>query len=342
MTFWSTGLMFALATGAAFAQTSEIRPNQTTLIFAGDTTLDSTPGTLIKRGLDPFKSFSPLFAAADVRLLNLECVVATTGQAVPKHYTFRAAPRVLHTLRRHVDGVTLANNHSGDYGRQAFSEMLALLARNNIAQAGGGMNLGEAHTPWIVERNGIRIAILSYNEFMPRSYEAGSQTPGVAWSEDEQVVDDIRRARHLYQADIVLPFMHWGWENEPKANLRQRQLAKKMIDAGADAVIGGHPHVTQDLEFYKSKPIIYSVGNFIMKETDNDAQRVGWVLRLKLEKTGVHGFDTHVARINRQGVPSYDKKTPSPCWTNAWHQERMCLAGDPVSHESKGTSSVFR
>jgi poly-gamma-glutamate capsule biosynthesis protein CapA/YwtB (metallophosphatase superfamily) len=342
MRMWSTCLLFAFATCAAFAQTPEIRSSPVTLLFAGDTTLDSTPGALIKRGVDPFKSFSPLFAAADVRLLNLECVVATTGQAIPKHYTFRASPHVLQTLKRHVDGVTLANNHSGDYGHQAFSEMLTLLSKNNIAQTGGGMNLNEAHTPWIVERHGIRIAILSYNEFMPRSYEAGSHTPGVAWSEDEQVVDDIRRARRVHQADIVLPFMHWGWENEPKANLRQRQLAKKMIDAGADAIIGGHPHVTQDLEFYKGKPIIYSVGNFIMKETDNDRQREGWVLRLKIEKTGIHGFDTHVTRINSQGIPFYDKKTPSPCWTNTWHQERMCLAGDPQTNESSAKRGVFR
>jgi poly-gamma-glutamate capsule biosynthesis protein CapA/YwtB (metallophosphatase superfamily) len=335
-------LIFAFSLCRVFAETPVIRDKPVTLLFAGDTTLDSTPGALIKRGIDPFKSFSPLFAAADIRLLNLECVVATTGQAEPKHYTFRAAPQVLQTLKRHADGVTLANNHSGDYGREAFAQMLSLLTKNNIAQAGGGMNLSEAHTPWMVERNGIRIAILSYNEFMPRSYEAGPHTPGVAWSEDEQVVDDIRRARRIYQADIVLPFMHWGWENEPKANLRQRQLAKKMIDAGADAIIGGHPHVTQDLEIYKGKPIIYSVGNFIMKETDNDQQRVGWVLRLNIEKTGVNGFDTHVARINQDGVPSYDKKTPSPCWTNTWPQERMCLAGDALTNESKAIRADFR
>ena len=301
------------------------------LVFAGDTTLDSAPGEWIRRGQDPLASFSQLFAAADLRLLNLECVVATTGQAVPKHYTFRAHPRVLQTLKRHVDGVTLANNHSGDYGRGAFAEMLGLLKTHQLAQAGGGMDLTQAHTPWIVNRKGLRIAILSYNEFMPRSYEAQSDAPGVAWSEDEQVVDDIHRARREHQADIVLPFMHWGWENEPTANARQRQLAKKMIDAGADAVIGGHPHVTQDIEFHQGKPIIYSVGNFIMKETDNPQQRLGWVLRLQINKLGVQGFDTHTARINRQGIPSYDKTTPSPCWQKRWDKERPCLAGQVSS-----------
>ena len=316
-----------LTTHAVWAQTPHTASKQVQLVFAGDTTLDSAPGALIKKGGDPLQAFGELFAQADVRLLNLECVVATTGKAVPKHYTFRAHPRVLQTLKRHVDGVTLANNHSGDYGRAAFAEMLTLLSSHQIAQTGGGMNLREAHTPWMVEKNGLRIAILSYNEFMPRSYEADSHAPGVAWSEDEQVVDDIRRARSIHRADVVLPFMHWGWENEPTANPRQRALAKKMIEAGADAVVGGHPHVTQDIELYQGKPIIYSVGNFVMKETDNPQQRAGWVLRLNIDATGVHAFDTHVARINHQGVPSYDKQAPSPCWQRPWGQDRPCVAG---------------
>ena len=324
-------LLWALACPAALAETPPRASSDVQLVFAGDTTLDSTPGAWIRRGQDPFAGFGQLFAEADLRLLNLECVVAHSGQAVAKHYTFRAHPRVLRTLKRHVDGVTLANNHSGDFGREAFADMLGLLKTHQIAQAGGGMNLTQAHTPWLVERKGLRIAILSYNEFMPRSYEAQSHAPGVAWSDDEQVVDDIRRARRDYQADIVLPFMHWGWENEPKANARQRQLAKTMIEAGADAVIGGHPHVTQDIEFHQGKPILYSVGNFIMKETDNAQQRLGWVVRLKINKMGVQAFDTHTARIDQQGIPRYDKKTPSPCWQKSWDKERPCMAGHPAA-----------
>jgi poly-gamma-glutamate synthesis protein (capsule biosynthesis protein) len=192
--------------------------------------------------------------------------------------------------------------------------MLVLLKQAGLAQFGGGNNLSEAHTPLIIVRKGLRIAILGYNEFMPRSFEADFDAPGVAWSEDEQVRDDIRNARTMYRADIVIPVMHWGWENELTANDRQRQLARVMVDAGADAVIGGHPHVTQDIEHYRGKPIVYSVGNFVMKETDNDNQRRGWVLRLKLDKQGVSGFDTRVARISLDGIPTLDLAATSPCW----------------------------
>ena len=311
---------------AASAQTPAAPEQPVTLVFAGDTTLDDDAGALIERGGDPLADFATLFAQADVRLANLECVVATGGSAGRKNYTFRAHPRVLPVLKKHLDGVTLANNHSGDFGREAFAEMLGLLQKADLAQAGGGLNLSQAHAPWIVERRGLRIAILSYNEFLPRSFEALHDAPGVAWSEDEQVVDDIRRARQVHRADLVIPFMHWGWENERVANARQRQLARKMIEAGADAVIGGHPHVTQDIEHHQGKPIVYSVGNFVMKETDNEHQRQGWVLRMALDKQGVRLFDTHVARIDLQGIPRRDPATPSPCWQRGDSAVGVCLA----------------
>ena len=320
MKWWLGLLLCALGCVAAQAQ-------QVSLVFAGDTTLDDAPGVLIERGGDPLAGFAPLFAQADLRVANLECVVATTGEPANKNYTFRAHPRVLPVLRRHLDGVTLANNHSGDYGRAAFAQMLGLLKAAGLAQAGGGMNLAEAHAPWIVERNGLRIALLSYNEFMPRSFEAGHDAPGMAWSEDEQVVDDIRKARSVHRADLVLTFMHWGWENERTANARQRQLARTMIDAGADAVIGGHPHVTQDIEHYRGRPIVYSVGNFVMKETDNEAQRQAWVLRMVLDRQGALSLETHVVRIDMDGVPHPDPATASPCWQRGDTQLGSCLAG---------------
>ncbi len=284
------------------------------LVFAGDSVLDADAGELIAQGGDPFASFASYFADADIRITNLECVVATTGSAGDKMFTFRAHPRVIPVLQRHFDAVTLANNHSGDFGPEAFAEMLDLLHKAGLAQVGGGMNLRQAHTPLIFERKGLRIAVLSYNEFQPRSFEADYHLPGVAWSEDERVVADIRAARRVHRADLVIPIMHWGWENEPVANTRQRQLARRMVEAGADAVIGGHPHVTQDIAHYRGKPIVYSVGNFIMKETDNDQQRIGWVLRLELDRRGVAAFSTRVVRIDMAGIPRMDDASPSPCW----------------------------
>jgi poly-gamma-glutamate synthesis protein (capsule biosynthesis protein) len=284
------------------------------LVFAGDTVLDDTAGKIIEQGGDPFSDFADYFAGADIRITNLECVVSTRGQANDKMYTFQAHPRVIPVLQKHFDAVTLANNHSGDFGPDAFAQMLSLLKEAGLAQVGGGMNLKQAHTPLVFTRNGWRIAVLSYNEFHPRSFETGFDIPGVAWSEDQQVIEDIQTARRIHRADLVIPVMHWGWENERTANPRQRQLAKLMIDAGADAVIGGHPHVTQDVSVYKGKPIVYSVGNFVMKETDNTFQRQAWVLKMHLDKRGVTRFETLPVKIDMEGIPSIDRAASSPCW----------------------------
>lgn len=295
-----------------------------TLAFAGDIMLDGRPGKAIEQGRDPFAPFTRLLDGADLRIGNLECVVATGGEPEDKNYTFRAHPRTLPTLKRHFDAVSLANNHAGDFGRAAFGEMLGLLDEQGILRFGGGRDLREAHAPLIVERHGLRIALLGYDEFLPRSFEADYDAPGVAWSEDEQVAADIRNARVLHRADLVIPFMHWGWERERTANERQRRLARLMIDAGADAVVGGHPHVTQDIEHYKGKPVFYSLGNFLIDGFDEEITTTGWVLRLELDRRGVRRWETRVARIDREGVPHPVPGASSPCGGRGPDEVAMC------------------
>ena len=320
-------LMLCASAYGAFALAADLRPevsNKVSLVFAGDMVLDDAAGEMIRAGGDPLSGFAADFKAADIRIANLECVIATTGSAAGKNFTFRAHPRSIPILQRHLDAVALANNHSGDFGREAFAEMLGLLQAQGLAQFGGGMNLRQAHTPLIIERKGLRIALLGYSEFMPRSFEADVDAPGVAWSEDEMVVADIINARKKYAADLVIPVMHWGWENELQSNARQRELAHSMIDAGADVIIGGHPHVTQEIEHYRGKPIIYSVGNFVMKETDNANQRQGWLLRLELDRSGVNAYSTRVAQISMEGIPQPASQVMSPCWQRGQSAAGSC------------------
>ena len=284
------------------------------LIFVGDIMVAETPGELIARGEDPFQPFAALLSSHDVRIGNLECVVATTGTAEEKPYTFRADPRTLPVLKRHFDAVSLANNHSGDFGKAAFAEQLALMDTAGLPYFGGGRDATAAHAPWIVERNGVRIALLGYVEFKPRSFEADASRPGVAWSgEDDDVIEDIIAARRVHRADIGIPFMHWGWEDEPDPSPRLRAFARRMIDAGADMVVGGHPHVTQGAEYYRGKPIIYSLGNFLFNGFDTPATTTGWVLSARVDRTGVVDWRTHVARLDANGVPHPDPTASSPC-----------------------------
>ncbi|MBS1129154.1 MAG: putative poly-gamma-glutamate biosynthesis enzyme [Proteobacteria bacterium] len=300
--------MAALCLLASIAQAAPL-----TLIFAGDIMLDDGPGQTIAAGGDPLAPFAALLSAADYRIGNLECPVAVGGQPhARKVAIFRAKPNTLDVLRGRFDAVSLANNHSGDYGHAAFLETMQHLDAQGIAYFGGGKNLTAAHKPLWIEKNGLRIAVLGYNEFKPRSFEAGAHWPGVAWSEDEHVIADIGAAKAA-GADLVIPFMHWGWEKESRPDERQRTLARKMIDAGAALVVGGHPHVTQGAEIYKGKPIVYSLGNFVFDGFDYSGAQRGWLLRLKLDKTGVQEWDTLAAQMDDNGTPHPVPGALTPC-----------------------------
>jgi poly-gamma-glutamate synthesis protein (capsule biosynthesis protein) len=296
--------------------------------FVGDILLDSAPGKAIARGEDPFTETEGLFRGAALRVGNLECPVATGGTVVEKVYTFRAAPAVLPVLHRHFDAVSVANNHSGDYGPVAFAETLQHLDDEHVLRFGGGQNLPQAHEPLLVERGGIKLALLGYDDFLPRTFEAGDARPGVAWVEAEQIVYDIAQARAA-GADVVIPFLHWGWENEPEPCADQRALARRLLDAGADAVIGAHPHVTQGAEMYRGKPIIYSLGNFVFDLLDEPANARAWVLRLELDRHGVVSFRTSAVHIDEQGTPAPDPSVATPCGSRNANSVTSCRAEQP-------------
>lgn len=282
------------------------------LIFAGDVMLDDGPGQTIAAGGDPLAAFDAVLRDADFTIGNLECPIATVGEPMAsKIFNFRAHPRVIPVLQGRFDALAVSNNHSGDHGRAAFMETMQRVRDAGIAVFGGGENLKAAHAPLWIERKGLRIAVLGYNEFKPRAFEAGANWPGIAWSDNRQVVADIRAARRA-GADVVIPFMHWGWEREPHTTARQQQLARRMIDAGADAVVGGHPHVTQGADTYKGRPIIWSLGNFVFDGFDFPPARTGWVLRMAVDRRGVRSWDTVEAEMDDAGTPTprWDRLTP--------------------------------
>jgi hypothetical protein len=269
--------------------------------WMGDVMLADGPGQVIAKGRDPFAGVAALLQGADLRVANLECVVAQGGKQLAKPWTFRAHPRTLAVLKRHVDVVSLANNHSGDFGPAAFAEMLGRLDRAQLPYFGGGRDLRSAHRPRIIERQGLRIALLGYNEMFPRVFEAGDAHPGIAWADEEQIVADIRAARPL--ADVVIPYMHWGQEHDEQAHARQRALARRMIEAGADAVVGTHPHIRQDSEVIDGKPVIYSLGNFVFDGFSDADNNTGSLLWLTLSTKGVEDWRLQPVRIDPQGRP---------------------------------------
>lgn len=298
--------------------------------MVGDLMLARRPGEAVARGIDPFRTFAGVLAEADIAVGNLECVIATVGQEVPKAYNFRCHPRNIPLLARYFDAVSVANNHSGDYGKDGFSEQLDLLRRGGVAFFGGGKNLAEAHTPLVLERSGLRVALLGYNEVELRSFAAGPQKAGLAWSEDERVAADIRSAREVHKADLVVVYPHWGLEYQSKPSERQRTLARLMVDSGADLVVGAHPHVTQTVEWYKGRLIVYSLGNFVFDDfldvppSLDEPSRTSWVLRVTMTREGVQRFDTLVARTDDDGVPRPLAGAASPCGQAGAAQVESC------------------
>ncbi|MBY0465850.1 MAG: CapA family protein [Burkholderiales bacterium] len=290
------------------------QPGSVRLVMAGDVMLADGPGQTIANGGDPLALFDAALRSGDYALGNLELPVATVGKPLDsKIFSFRADPQVMRVLKGRFNAMSVANNHSGDYGQAAFLETLQHLATAGIEQVGGGRNLAEAHKPLWIRQNGLAIAVLAYNEFKPRSFEAGPDWPGVAWSEDDRVVADITAARRA-GADVIIPFMHWGWERERQPTDRQRQLARLMIDAGADLVVGGHPHVTQGVDTYKGKLIVYSLGNFVFDSFENvPGGQTGWLLRLTLDKNGLLNWDTLTAQMDLAGTPHPVPGAWSPC-----------------------------
>ena len=279
------------------------------MVFVGDVMLDGGPGHVISNGGDPFAEVASLLQDADLAVANLECAIAEKGKAVEKGYNFLALPNCLPVLKRHFSAVSVANNHSGDYGKDGFLSHLEALEGAKLPYFGGGRNEKDARRPLLLTRNGRRIALLAYNDFPPRSFAAGPNTPGIAWLVEADMLADIKAARAEQHADLVIPYLHWGREETPSPAEEQRQLARKLIDAGADAVIGSHPHVTQTVETYRGRPIIYSLGNFVFDYFPKDPPVwIGWIVQLTFgEPTGVE-MKTWSVELDAAGVPHLTPK----------------------------------
>lgn len=203
--------------------------------------------------------------ASDVLLINNEFSVGTRGEPLAgKTWTFQASPESLQIHKDlGADIVSLANNHVYDYSKIGFYDTLDHLEAAGIPYVGAGRNLDEAKQAQYFIVNGVKIGIVAASRaekvyFTPVATEDSAGIMGTYESAD--FLDAIREADA--QCDILIVNVHWGTENSVKLEKAQKTMAREYIDAGADAVIGGHTHCVQGLEFYNGKPIAYSIGNF--------------------------------------------------------------------------------
>ena len=210
---------------------------------------------------------------ADLTCVNLEFCLSDRGEPMAgKKYTFRAKPERAEILKElGVDLANLANNHIYDYGTDAFLDTLSILDENGIAHAGAGANAAEAEEPFYTEIEGRTVAVVSATraEKYILTPEAGEETPGVFRCYDmTNVLQKVREAKE--RADIVIAYIHWGTEYSENLETAQTEGARALVDAGADVVLGAHPHCLQGMEFYEGKPILYSLGNYWFNEKTLD------------------------------------------------------------------------
>ena len=238
------------------------------LLFAGDLYLTELLQDKYRRnGIQAAASqeLLTLLQEGDLFVLNQEFPFGTTGEAMEeKEYTFRVPPDLVSVpVDLGVDLVTLANNHMLDFGRGPLTETLAALDGAGIAHVGAGEDLEAAKAPAVFEIQGKTFGFLGASRVIPEaSWNASRYSSGVFTTYDAaQLVEEIRKAKE--SCDFVAVLVHWGIERNTFPEDYQKTLARQYIDAGADAVIGSHPHVLQGIEYYQGKPIFYSLGNFI-------------------------------------------------------------------------------
>ncbi|MDD2733973.1 MAG: CapA family protein [Desulfuromonadaceae bacterium] len=267
---------------ALFCLPLQLHAGEIIIHAVGDIMLAGKWAPLLRqKGYDyPFNGVRKELASGDINLANLESPIATSGREYSeKKFRFRAEPPVAKAIRgAGFNLVTLANNHSMDFGGEALTETLQHLSDNDIAWIGAGENLSETRKMALYTIKGKNIAFLAYSLTQPIEFFAGQRRPGTAPGYEKMVTADITNARS--QADYVIVSFHWGKEAAGTVPY-QRTVAHKAIEAGADVIIGHHPHLLQGIERYKNGIIFYSLGNFTFASTSRTAD-VSAIIRLTL------------------------------------------------------------
>lgn len=271
------------------------------IAIVGDVLLDrGVKAALERRTLDELLSdVAPVLRDADLAVGNLECALSKRGLRSAKPFSFRGDPAHAAALARAgFDAMSLANNHSLDYGRVALSDTIAALEEAGIAAVGAGPSRAAAMRARVIERKGVRIALLGYCAMYVEATTPRADAVTISESDLEVFVQEIRAAKSVSDVVIVLP--HWGREWSPLPNETQTRPAAAFIEAGATIVAGAHPHVLQPIERRGKGLIAWSLGNFVFDQRGDGADSC--VLRVTVGRKGVRGYDV-VTVVIREGAP---------------------------------------
>ena len=270
-----------------------------TLLAGGDVLMDRTEAA----GIDPFEFIEPPLASADLAVVNSEMAISDRGTAVDKTYVFRAAPSAAHTMASTgVDVANLANNHARDFGAAALLDTVELLEAAGVIALGAGIDDDAAFRHRLVDiGEAATVAVVGVSMIVPLNFTAATDYPGIASRWDTaRVLDSVRSADR--DADVVVAAVHWGIERDPCPSADQRSFARALLDAGADVVIGHHPHVLQPIEFVDGSLIAYSLGNFVWHPRSGITGETG-ALQIDFDADRIVGWTFHPHLLDDNGAP---------------------------------------
>lgn len=274
-----------------------VSPDQVTITFAGDILFDENYAIMgkvsgngnIANGVVP--SLLTEMKSADIMMLNNEFPYSDRGTPLEdKKFTFRAKPTCVSFLNdMGVDIVSLANNHAYDYGEAAFLDTMETLENAGITYVGAGRNLQEARRPVYYIINNMKIAIVAATQIEkldhPDTKGATDSSAGVfrCWNGDN-LLETVREAKA--NSDFVIVYLHWGNENETPIDWAQEKQAPEVVEAGADLVIGAHPHCLQKISVIQGVPVMYSLGNFWFNSKTIDTG----MIKITLNENGLQSY----------------------------------------------------
>ena len=258
------------------------------LLFAGDVMFSRAVRRAILAAKDPalpFRKIAPLTSGADITFINLETPFSDKGPYHEDGLIFHAAPEMIAALQ--LGGVTVAstaNNHSRDCAAHGVEYTVTWLRSHQILPVGSSESAEKTHRGVVLASKGIRFGFLGYT-YDQKNGNWKDVDDRIAVADPEVMARDVCSLRE--RADVVIVSMHHGIEYMPKPSKDQVAFAHAAIDAGADLVIGHHPHVIQPVERYRGREIFYSLGNFVFDQYQREATQHGEIVEVSFFGTKV-------------------------------------------------------
>jgi poly-gamma-glutamate synthesis protein (capsule biosynthesis protein) len=268
---------------------------------------------------------------ADLAAVNLETAVTNGGTQVSKQFVFRAPPSAFAALRDGgVDVASMANNHGMDFGESGLRDSLAAAKRYRFPVIGIGLNAKQAYRPFRRTINGQRIAVIGATQVLDdeliSAWTAGPHKPGLASAKDvPRLVQEVRAARRT--SDTVVVFLHWGVELAQCPSEDQRTLARQLVAAGADVVVGGHAHRVQGAGRFEQALVDYGLGNFVWYGASELSTETG-VLLVTVDGRRVVGYRWEPAHIV-DGTPRPVAGAERRAEISSWKRLRSCTGLKP-------------